>query len=99
MSYHLIITGIITNNGEKTYTFRKDSQKIQWKEVFNYISTKSIIPIQYYNIRNNPKIKPNDFVDLQKISYYDQNGKPTGNGIIILDINKSKVIIKAKEKN
>ena len=42
MSYHLIITGIITNNGEKTYTFRKDSQKIQWKEVFNYISTKSI---------------------------------------------------------
>ena len=92
MSYNLIINGIITNNGEKTYTFRKESQKIQWKEVFNYISTKSIIPIQYYNIRNNPKIQPNDFVDLQKISYYDENNKQTCNGLITLDINKQKVL-------
>ena len=98
MSYNLIINGIITNNGEKTYTFRKDSQKIQWKEVFYYISDKSTIPIQYYNIRNSPKtiyysqINPNDFIDIQKISYYDTNGKQTCNGLMILDINKQKIL-------
>ena len=94
MSYNLIISGIITEKGEKTFTFRKNNQKIKWKEIFSFISLNSIIPIEYYNINNGKKyieynkISDEEFLDTNNYSYRDMEGNVTCNGLLLIKINR-----------
>ena len=100
MSYNLIITGIITKQGTKTYTFRKNNKQILWEDIFNFISKKSIIPIEFYKVSNGKKfieyskIEPTNFVDIKKYSYYDMEGNETCNGLLVIKINNSLLLKK-----
>ena len=94
MCYSLILFNIPTINGCKTFTLRWDENEImKWEDIFSYVSKKSILPIEYTNIKFKTKyIKYNEISKIKKFNindfaYYDMNGNITKTGSLEVFLN------------
>jgi hypothetical protein len=93
MSYSLIITDVVTRDGNKTFTLRWSTKDIiKWEDIFQFISNKSGFNKKFHTVKVGKYFIKYDNIDsirefkLEDYAYYDSSGKITKSGLLKTDI-------------
>ena len=90
----LIICDVFTNNGNKTFTLRWDSQSVMtWEDIFYYISQQGCLPQKYYTVKIGKFYKKYTQIheilpfDITNFAFNNEKGLKTSTGILKTNLN------------